>query len=126
MQCPLSLRERVRVRAGMFTMRRTIVSVVLLVVVGLWFLIGLLPRCLYPTILEAAAFGDSFGCVNSLFAGLAFAFVALALILQIREIAIMLAHRLNKGGYNWSRFGLPSELLRFRKRCGLMRIAGWQ
>ena len=72
----------------MFTVRGIVVYVaVLLVVVGLWFLIGFLPRYLYPKISEAAAFGDSFGCVNSLFAGLAFASVALALILQIREVS---------------------------------------
>lgn len=70
----------------MFTVKGIIVfSLILLVVVGFWLCIGLLPQQLYPTISEAAAFGNSFGCVNSLFAGLAFAFIALALILQIKE-----------------------------------------
>lgn len=66
-------------------MKWTVVSV-LLIVIGLWLLIGFLPQRLYTSLSDAAAFGDSFGCVNSLFASLAFAFVAMALILQIREV----------------------------------------
>ena len=72
----------------MFTMRGCFLYVgVLLIVVAIWLGIGFLPQRLYSTLSEAAAVGDSFGCVNALFAGLAFAFVALALILQIREIS---------------------------------------
>ncbi len=60
--------------------------VVLILVVGIWLAVGFfLPQRLYPAISDAAAFGDSFGCVNSLFASLAFAFIAIALILQIKE-----------------------------------------
>ncbi len=60
---------------------------ILLAVVVTWLSFGfLLPQRLYPKLSEAGAFGDSFGCVNSLFASLAFASVALALILQIREV----------------------------------------
>ena len=69
-------------------MKWTVAVMLLVVVIVIWLLVGFfLPHRLYPTLSEAGAFGDSFGCVNSLFASLAFAFVALALILQIREVS---------------------------------------
>jgi hypothetical protein len=64
------------------------VAVILLGVIVVWIVFGFfLPHRLYPTLSEAGAFGDSFGCVNSLFASLAFAFVAVALLLQMKEVS---------------------------------------
>jgi len=60
--------------------------IVLPVAIVLWFFVGFLPQYLYADLSQAAAYGDSFGFVNSLFSSFGFAFVALALLLQMKEL----------------------------------------
>jgi hypothetical protein len=55
------------------------------IAVLLWFLIGFYPVWAYG-LDRAAQYGDSFGFVNSLFSSIAFAFVVLALLLQMKEL----------------------------------------
>ena len=71
----------------MSTLKWIVVSVsVLLLVIGLWILMGFLPQRICGNLTDAAAYGESFGLANSLFASLALAFVALTLILQMSQI----------------------------------------
>lgn len=55
-----------------------------------WWFFGHKPREWFPSEsgAEAGAFGDSFGFVSSLFSGLAFAGVILALVMQSRELSL--------------------------------------
>ena len=57
-------------------------------VVILWAAIGLGPFLFYSESSERAAFGDMFGAVNALFAGLAFLGVVYAILLQKEELAL--------------------------------------
>jgi hypothetical protein len=54
----------------------------------LWLLVGMLPWWLAHDHNEASQFGDSFGFGNTLFAGLAFAGVIYAIILQTEELRL--------------------------------------
>ncbi|MBI1903912.1 MAG: hypothetical protein HYS13_22655 [Planctomycetia bacterium] len=69
---------------------RTIVflgSVLVVFVAGLWYLLGSVPRWCFPSkIDQAAAFADSFGLADSFLSGVGFALVAIALLLQFKEI----------------------------------------
>ena len=57
-------------------------------VIVLWILaIIVLSRC-FPDIVERGQFGDSFGMINALFSGLAFAGVIYAIILQKKELEL--------------------------------------
>lgn len=57
-------------------------------VIVLWILaIIVLSRC-FPDIVERGQFGDSFGMINALFSGLAFAGVICAIILQKKELEL--------------------------------------
>lgn len=57
------------------------------VVILLWLLLGFLWYAFSP-VSEAGTFGDSFGMVNALFSGLAFAGVVLAIIIQVVELRV--------------------------------------
>jgi hypothetical protein len=57
-------------------------------VVLLWFGIGLTPMLLFGSWEVRGQVGDMFGAVNSLFSGLAFAGVILAIFLQREELAL--------------------------------------
>jgi hypothetical protein len=57
-------------------------------VLVLWLLVGMLPWWLAHDHNEASQFGDSFGFGNTLFAGLAFAGVIYAIILQTEELRL--------------------------------------
>ena len=60
-------------------------------VVILWLGIGLGPFLFYSDSSERAAFGDMFGAVNALFAGLAFLGVVYAILLQKEELSLQRA-----------------------------------
>ncbi len=57
-------------------------------VVVIWLVVGYLPRWINSTLEEAGQFGDTFGVVNALFSGLAFAGIIIALILQREDLQI--------------------------------------
>lgn len=61
----------------------TIWSVIAL---ALWYFVGGLPRQWHGSLSDAGTFGDSYGYVNSLFSGLAFGGVIVAIILQTIEL----------------------------------------
>lgn len=58
------------------------------IVIGLWILYPLAISCLLPDLEERGQFGDTFGAINALFAGFAFAGVILAIILQKNELGL--------------------------------------
>lgn len=66
----------------------TSLFVIGLVVVFVWAVFGFLPWVLFPTWQDRASFGEMFGAVNALFAGLAFAGILFALHLQRRELVV--------------------------------------
>ena len=104
----------------MFTAKWTVVSTagLLLLVILLWLFIGFWPQRVCSSLTEAAAYGESFGCVNSLFAGVAFAFVALALILQMRQISDNARTQAEQGR-------LQSEQVRIAERTTRIQEAIW-
>ena len=64
----------------------TIVGVVFVLALALWVWVGFYPLRTHPSLSDAGSYGESFGLVNSLFSSFGFAFVALALLLQIKEL----------------------------------------
>lgn len=73
-------------RVGPFSVR--IVLALAACVLVLWLFVGMLPWWLAHDHNEASQFGDSFGFGNTLFAGLAFAGVIYAIILQTEELRL--------------------------------------
>ncbi len=62
--------------------------VLMIVVISLWLAQGLLVCSQLDSWTDRGTFGDMFGAINSLFAGLAFAGVVYAILLQRRELAL--------------------------------------
>lgn len=63
-----------------------IIAAAICLAVALWFYVGFYPQRRFPDLAEAGVYGDSFGFVNSLFSSFGFAFVVLALLLQMKEL----------------------------------------
>src|SRR5687768_12086260 len=57
-------------------------------IVGLWFLVGIVPFLLWRDVHAAAEFANAFGFVNALFAALAFGGVIWAIRLQTKELEL--------------------------------------
>src|SRR5687768_1196700 len=57
-------------------------------IVGLWFLVGIVPFLLWRDLHSAAEFASTFGVVNALFAALAFGGVIWAIRLQTKELEL--------------------------------------
>lgn len=70
-------------------------------VLGLWLLAGVLVVLMFDTWPERGQFGDLFGAVNSLFSGLAFAGVVVALLLQNHGLRLQLAETTK--AHEWNR-----------------------
>jgi len=66
---------------------KTITWIVFSFIIGLWFIAGLGIWFLFDAT-AASQFGDAFGIVNALFAGLAFAGVVVAIYLQMQELRL--------------------------------------
>ncbi len=71
--------------AGMLKKYRKVGFLVVGVVVGLFLVFGFGNHWRFSSSVDAGTFGDSFGMVNALFSGLAFAGVVLALLIQSAE-----------------------------------------
>jgi hypothetical protein len=83
-----SQQEQSKQRKG-FELRKNlkwIIPVLVCLIVSVYFGLTALIRCRYPEIEESGQVGDSFGAVNALFSGLAFAGVVIAILLQSEDL----------------------------------------
>lgn len=69
-------------------LRRSVVAGIFIFVVALWLGSALGLRAIISDQGARGSFGDSFGAINALFSGLAFAGVALAILLQRNELRL--------------------------------------
>jgi len=60
----------------------------LIVVLLIWLLSVFVLPCFYPELEDRAKLGDSFGVINSLFSGLAFAGIIYTILLQRKELVL--------------------------------------
>ncbi|MAB49576.1 MAG: hypothetical protein CMC05_13195 [Flavobacteriaceae bacterium] len=62
--------------------------ILLTFVIIIWVISAFIVPCLYPKLSDRALLGDSFGVINSLFSGLAFAGIIYTILLQRKELAL--------------------------------------
>jgi hypothetical protein len=73
---------------GTGDLNKTIVVCLFILVVILWLGSAFTLRALYPASDSRGTFGDSFGAINALFSGLAFAGIIVAILLQRNELRL--------------------------------------
>lgn len=104
----------------MLTTKSFIIGVsVVLFAVALWSIVGFLPQCLFADPVRAGVFGDSFGFVNSLFAGFGFAFVAAALLLQMKELHDAMKTQAEQGQMQLKQMQIAERTVRIQESMRL-------
>lgn len=65
-----------------------VIITIFILIIGLWIIYFLFIHKYIPELADQGLFGDSFGALNTLFTGLAFAGVIISLILQKKELEL--------------------------------------